>query len=93
MVPNVPKRNVFVKLLFLGSTSFQVQKKLHKLFTDKLTSCNLRIVFTSKVFSPSRIGYLRCYFQDMLTSISVVALMLHVMERPNVVLKFEFVTI
>ena len=24
MVPNVPKRNVFVKLLFLGSTSFQI---------------------------------------------------------------------
>ena len=49
MVPNVPKRNVFVKLPFLGSTSFQIRKKLQKLFSDKLTSCNLKIVFTSPV--------------------------------------------
>ena len=49
VIPNVPKRNVFVKLPFLGSTSFQIRKKLQKLFSDKLTSCNLKIVFTSPV--------------------------------------------
>ena len=49
MVPNVPKRNVFVKLPFLGSTLFQIRKKLQKLLSDKLTSCNLKIVFTSPV--------------------------------------------
>ena len=49
VVPNVPKRNVFVKLPFLGSTSFQIRKKLQKLFSDKLTSFNLKIVFTSPV--------------------------------------------
>ena len=49
VIPNIPKRNVFVKLPFLGSTSFQIRKKLQKLFTDKLTSCNLKIVFTSPV--------------------------------------------
>ena len=49
MVPNVPKGNVFVKLLFLGSTSFQMRKKFQKSFSDKLTSCNLKIVFTSRV--------------------------------------------
>ena len=49
MFPTVPKRNVFVKLPFLGSTSFQIRKKLQKLFSDKLTSCNLKIVFTSPV--------------------------------------------
>ena len=38
MVPNVAKRNVFVKLPFLGSTSFQIRKKLQKLFCDKLKS-------------------------------------------------------
>ena len=47
--PNVPRRNVFVKLLFLGSTLFQTRKKLQKCFSDKLTSCNLKIVFTSPV--------------------------------------------
>ena len=35
MVPNVPKRNVFVKLPFLGGTSFQIRNKLQKLFSDK----------------------------------------------------------
>ena len=49
VVPNVPKRNVFVKLPFLGSTLFQIWKKLQKLFSDKLMSCNLKIVFTSPV--------------------------------------------
>ena len=34
VIPNVPKRNVFVKLPFLGSTSFQIRKKLQKLFSD-----------------------------------------------------------
>ena len=47
MVSNVSKRNVFVELPFLGSSSFQVRKKLQKLFSDKLTSCNLKVVFTS----------------------------------------------
>ena len=49
MVPNVPKR-----LLFLGRTSFQIRKKLQKLFSDKLTSCNWEIIFTS----PVRVKYL-----------------------------------
>ena len=48
-VENIPKRNVFVKLPFLGSTSFQIRKKLQKLFNDKLMFCNLKIVFTSTV--------------------------------------------
>ena len=49
IVQNVPKRNVFVKLLFLGSISFQIQKELQQLFIDKLTSCNLKIVFMPPV--------------------------------------------
>ena len=49
MVPNVHKRNVFVKLPLLGSTSFQIRKKLQNLFSDKLMSCNLKIIFTSPV--------------------------------------------
>ena len=35
VVPNIPKRNVFVKLPFLGSTSFPIRKKLQKLSSDK----------------------------------------------------------
>ena len=49
MVPNVPKINLFVKLPFLGTTSFQFWNKLQELFSDKSASCNLRIVFTSPV--------------------------------------------
>ena len=49
MVPNVPKRNAFVELPFLGSTSFQIRKKLQKLFSDKLKPCDLKIVCKSLV--------------------------------------------
>ena len=84
MVPNVSKGNVFVKLPSLGSTSFQIRKKLQKLFSDKLTSCSLKVAFRlplkSKAFSPSRVSYLRCYFHDFFTSISVVAAMLLIMK-------------
>ena len=98
MVPNVPKRNVFVKLPLLGSTSFQIRKKLQKFFIDKLTSCNqkeivLRHPLESKAFSPSRISYQICYFQDLFTSISMVAPMLPIMVRPNAILKSKFVRI
>ena len=34
-------------LSFSGNTSFQIRRKFQKSFTDKLTSCNLKIVFTS----------------------------------------------
>ena len=40
IVQNVPKRKYF------KSTSFLLRKKLQKLFTEKLTSCNLKVVFT-----------------------------------------------
>ena len=73
MVLNVLKRNVFVKLLFLGSAS-KIRKNLQTLFSDKLTSCNLKILFTS----PVRVQ--RCYFQDLFTNISVVAAMLPIKE-------------
>ena len=42
---NVPKRNVFVKLPFLASPPFQIRKKRQKLFSLKLSFCNLKIVF------------------------------------------------
>ena len=97
IVQNAPKRNVFVKLPLLGSTSFRVEKKLQKLFNDKLTSCNLKIVLChpldSKAFLPSRISYLRCSIQDSFTSISVVAAMLPIMVRTSAILKSEFANI
>ena len=49
IVQNVPKRNVLVKFPFLESTLFQIPKNLQKLFSDKLTSCNLKIVFPPPV--------------------------------------------
>ena len=97
IVPNVPKRNVFVKLRFLGIISFQIRKKLQKLFSVKLTSCNLKIGFTSpvrvKTFFTLKDKLPKMLFQDLLTSISVVAAMLPLMERPNAILKSEFVNI
>ena len=90
MVPNVPKRNVFVKLPFLRSTSFQILTKLQKLFSDKFKFCNLkkclRHPLQSKSFLVSMISYLRSYIQDLFTSISVVAAILPIMEKPNAIL-------
>ena len=48
-VHNVPKRDFCVKLPLLGSTSFQIQNKLQKIYTDKMTSCNLKVVLMSTV--------------------------------------------
>ena len=47
IVQYVPKRNVFVKLLFFRSNSFQIWKVVQKLFLYKLTSCNLKIILAS----------------------------------------------
>ena len=57
IVQNVPRRDVFIKLPFLGSTSFQIRKKLQQLFSDKLTSSNLEIVFTSFVRAKSNFNF------------------------------------
>ena len=78
MVPNVAKRNVFAKLPFLGSTSFQIRKKLQKLFSDKLTSCNLKIVFTSPVRVKSFFT-----FKDKLPKMLLSGLFYMYVESPN----------
>ena len=94
VVPNVPKRNTFVKLSFLESTSFQVRKKLQTLFSDKLTPCNLKIVFTSPVRAKIFFTFMdKCYSQNLFTSTGAVAAMLPIMERPNNIVKSEFVNI
>ena len=49
MVPNIHKIIFFFTSPFLRSTSSRIRKKLQKLFSDKLMSCNLKIVFTSPV--------------------------------------------
>ena len=45
----------------------------------------------STAFSPSRISYRKCSFQNLFTSISVVAAMLPFMVKPNTILKSGFV--
>ena len=96
--PKVTISNVPKKMFLLSGRSWELlRKKLQKLFSDKLTPCNSKIVFTSSVrvksFSPLRISYPRCYFQDLFRSISVVAAMLPIKEIPNAILKSEFVNI
>ena len=62
-----------------------------------MTSCNLNIVFTSPVrgksFSAFKDKLPKCYVEDLFTNISMVAAMLPIIERPNAVLKSEFVNI
>ena len=43
------KEMFLFNLPFLGSTLFQIRNNLQRLFSDKLTSCNLKTVFTSPV--------------------------------------------
>lgn len=99
IVQDVSKRAVFVKvaLAFLGSTQSQIGEKLRKLFTNKLTSYNLKITLTwpfrVKHFSLSRVNYSRCYCYDLFVSRSVVAAVLPIIVRPNVILKSEFANI
>ena len=88
---------MYLKEMFLLSCRFGEVLRFNgfeSLFNDKLTSFNLKIDFTSsvrvKIFLLSRISYLRRYFQDWFTSISVVATMLPIMVRPNAILKSEF---
>ena len=97
MVLNVLKRNVFVKLPFLGSTSFQIRKNLQKLFSDELTSCNLKIVFTSPVRVQSFF-----IFKDKLAKMLLSGLVYkhkcggcnaNYYGRPSAILKSEFVNI
>ena len=96
MVLNVLKRNVFVKLLFLGSTS-KIRKNLQTLFSDKLTSCNLKIVFTSPVRVQSFF-----IFKDKLAKMLLSGLVYKhkcggcdaiYCGRPSVILKSEHVNI
>ena len=97
MALNVPKINDFVKLPFFPSTLFQIGKKFQKLFSDKLTSFNLKFVFPSparvKSFSTFKVKLPKMLLSGLFTSISVVAEMLPVMQRPNTILNSEFVII
>ena len=96
MILNVLKRNVFLKLLFLGSTS-KIRKNLQTLFSDKLMSCNLKIVFTSPVRVQSFF-----IFKDKLAKMLLSGLVYKhkcggcnatYYGRPSVILKSEFVNI
>ena len=93
MVPNVPKINVFVKLPFLRITLFQIQKKLQKLFSSKLMSCSLKIVFTSPVRVKSFFIFKDKLPKMLLSGLVQCGAMLRIMERPSATLKSEFVNI
>ena len=93
---------MYLKEMFLLSCCswevlFKIGNKPQKLFTDKLTSGNLKIVFiyllNSKAFSPSAISFLRCYFQDLFIITSAMAEMLPIVVRPKVILKSESLNI
>ena len=49
VIVHVPKRNVFVKLPFLGSTLFQIQKKFQKLFFVQFSVLCYKFYILSKI--------------------------------------------
>ena len=81
-----------IPVKFLRITSFQIGKKLQKLFCNKLTSCNLKIVFTSPVRVKSFFT-----FKDKLPKTSFSRLVYKykcagcIMVMPNTILNSEFV--
>ena len=85
-----------MKLLFLGSTS-KIRKNLQTLVSDKLTSCNLKIVFASPVRVQSFF-----IFKDKLAKMLLSGLVCKhkcggcnsaYYGRPSAILKSEFVNI
>lgn len=49
IVQSVPKRDISITLLFIGSTSFHSGGRFQKLLKKKLNSQNLKIVFNSPI--------------------------------------------
>ena len=100
VVLNVSKRNVFVTLPLLGNTLFPIRKKLenHLVMSFSkiilLTSNKLKIVFTSPVrvksFFTFKDKLRKVLFSGLVYDLSVMAAMLPNMERPNVILKSEY---
>ena len=46
-ISTVPKKDIFLVLLFLGPTSLEIRTRLRILFSNKLPFYNLRIIFSS----------------------------------------------
>ena len=76
----------------MGRTSLQTRKKLQKLFNDKLTSSNLKVVFALSI------RVTRFTFKDKLPKmlilglvyLNVVAVIKTILVRPDITLKSEF---
>ena len=97
IVQNVPKRNVFVKLRLFAVLRFKFERSFKRYLMINwrllILKSFLRHPSESKTFWPSRISYLRCYFKDFFTNISVVAAKLPIIVRPNAILNYKFVNI
>ena len=97
IVQNVPKRNTFVKLSFLGSNSFQIRKKLQILFNDKLASYNLKTIFKSpvrvKAFFTFKGKLPKMLLSGLVYKYNCGGAMLTIMVRQNTILESEFVNI
>ena len=85
---------IYLKVMPLFSCRFWgvlFSTKLQIIFTDKLTSYNLKILFTSPVGPQlQELSYLRCYFHDFRTNASMMVTMLLFTVRVNVILKSQF---
>ena len=89
-ITTVPKKDIFSVLPFLGPTSLEIRTRLRSLFSKKLPSYNLRIIFRSsclKHFSISKTEYLRIYVQVSFINLSVLAALPPIMVKPNAILK------
>ena len=97
IVQNVPKRNVFVKLLFSRSNSFQIWKVLQKLFLYKLTSCNLKIILVAparvKNFFTFKNKLLKIILAGLVQKYKCACGNIPIMVSPNAIFKSKFVNL
>ena len=84
---------MYLKEIFLLSCRFwEKYFKFERSFKNYLVM-NKHYPLESKAFLPSKISYLRYYFQDLYSSINMVAAMLPIIVTPNAILRSEFVNI
>ena len=95
VVSTVPKKNLIIALPYLGKFSLQIHTRINRIRNNKLSYCNIWIVFQTKCkisnFVHLKTKCHRSYVLALFTNFSVVAAMLPITAKLSVILKSECV--
>ena len=88
----VPKKDLYVFLPYLGKLSLSARSTLEKTIRDILPCVNLKVVFRIKNRLSSKFTFKDKISKEIVpyfvTSFNVVAAMLLIMVKPNIILRF-----